>query len=205
MSIFRISMPELEDCDERRKFVKDFWHYYTMLEDDCITIRRFVDFREENFGTCSDEIIKTLLSVCAEFDNVCKRITGLRRIPLKNKPTGTRMPKLNDYAKVFFNKSNLGFKSVTVVLRNSDIKLRPFLDWSKKHDPFWWEDYNSVKHHREDYYSSGNLKSLLNAFAGLYFLIRYEFYIISQKNSSTDVTVFDFPPDQSKLFYLEQS
>lgn len=197
-------MPELDDCDERKRFVKDFWCYYAMLEDDCMVIRRFVDFRVENFDTCSDEIIKTLLSVCAEFDNVCKKTTGLHGIPLKNKPGKTRMPKIDDYAEFFLRNSDLDFKNATVALRDSDIRLQLFLDWNKKHGPFWWKDYNNVKHYREDYYSSGNLKSLLNAFAGLYFLIRYEFYMISRRNSSADVTVFDFPPDQSKLFYLEQ-
>ena len=64
----------MEDCEDRKNFTMQYWQYYCMLEEDCVSLRKFVDFREENMSTCSDEIIKQILSVCSEFDGLCEII-----------------------------------------------------------------------------------------------------------------------------------
>ena len=60
----------MEDCEDRKNFTMQYWQYYCILEEDCVSLKKFVDFREENMSTCSDEIIKQILSVCSEFDGL---------------------------------------------------------------------------------------------------------------------------------------
>ena len=185
----------MDTCKEREDFTAQFWEYYRMLENDCVELRRFVSFREENLGVCSDEIIKQLLSVSAEFDGLCKEITK----PKKRKPT------IVDYGKHFFCDGRDDFRNITIVLRNSNICLAPFSEWgpNPKNIMTWWRAYNLVKHNRSENYLLGDLQNLLNAMAALYFLERYWYKQISLRNSSENYTIFDIPPDRSELFYIE--
>ena len=186
----------MNTCPEREDFTANFWGYYRMLENDCILLRRFVSFRKENLSTCSDEIVKQLLSAASEFDNLCKEITNIKN----GRPT------IVDYGKYFFSdSSSFDLKSVEVALRNSDIILVPFSKWGNKETDKmpWWNAYNLVKHNRNEYYHLGSLGNLLDAVAALYFLERYHYKQISLSCSNSKLTVFDIPPDQSELFYLK--
>ncbi|MBQ9484708.1 hypothetical protein IJU85_01215 [Candidatus Saccharibacteria bacterium] len=186
----------MEDSPIRQNFTTRFWEYYRILEDDCVILRRFVSFRAENMSTCSDEIIKQLLSVSAEFDGLCKEITGIS----KERPT------IVDYSKWFFtNQNNSNLKQTDIVLKNSDIILQPFLSWGATKDDImpWWEAYNLVKHDRNKNYTFGTLKNLLDALSALYFLECYQYKQISLKYSTERHILFDVPPDQSKLFYIK--
>lgn len=62
---------------------------------------------------------------------------------------------------------------------------------------------NSVKHHRTDRYSDGNLGNLLLALSALYYLECFKFKKISDENSTNSITIFDVPPDTSRLFYIK--
>ncbi len=182
----------LQECDEYRDFTTKYWTYFRMLEDDCFNLSRYVAFDKKNFKVFSNEIIRQLMSAAAEFDNICKKITGMS----KEKTT------ITDYGKWFFQ-DNDTLKNATVYLRNTNIVLKPFEAWGEtKNDVMpWWGAYNEVKHHRSDKYIEGNLENLLNAIAALYYLIRYHYIDIHRRNSDEEHQVFSIPPDQPRLFY----
>ena len=101
----------------REEFLISYWKYYTILEDDFITLTRYVSIDEHNYKTYSDEIMKQILSVVSEFENICKVICefkGSQRITIKN------------IAECIFDKIE-DIKSVEIVVKHTkDIKLNPF-------------------------------------------------------------------------------
>jgi hypothetical protein len=64
-----------------------------------------------------------------------------------------------------------------VVLHRFGLTLCPWDEWktNKPGDrvPFWWSDYNKVKHHRDAHFGRANLKNALNAVAGLFVMVLY--------------------------------
>lgn len=174
----------------REEFLISYWKYYTILEDDFITLTRYVSIDEHNYKTYSDEIMKQILSVVSEFENICKVICefkGSQRITIKN------------IAECIFDKIE-DIKSVEIVVKHTkDIKLNPFSKWEKNNSSelFWWKGYNSVKHNRRESYMAGNLQNLLNALAALYYMELYLVRKIGRNNGDKDV-----PNSVSKLFEI---
>lgn len=183
----------MEECEERLDFTSWFWEYYRMLESDCLSLKRYINFQEENMSVSSDEIIKQILSVSAEFDNVCREITGIRK----------EKPSIVDYGKWFFSeKYCVDLLSVKVRIRITSIELTPFDGWGRtaKDRMAWWDAYNKIKHNRDKNYMLGNLGNLLKALSALYYLEKMQYKIISTRNSKDGCIVFDIPPDRSELF-----
>ena len=156
-------------------------------------------------GTCSNGVIELFLSVCSEFENLCKEITSIRKVKKKD-GTGNRNAKISDFSKSYFygGKAKVNIDDIIVGLRNTNIEYKPFAGWGD--DPYtmpWWTSYNHVKHDRTKKYCEGNLENLLKAMAALYFMECYQYWIISCSNSGKEGTMLsDRPPDASELFYL---
>lgn len=187
-----------DECnDNRNNFIRDFWNYYTILESDCARLRNCIAFRKENMQTSSDEIIRQLMSVSAEFDNVSRKIIG---------STSARTT-ISDYANWFLNSSNIkGINDVEISVRFTRLKLRPFKNWSNDQPGrlFWWESYNRVKHDRYLNYADGSLLNLLNALGALFFIESFEFRRIAQPFVDEEKNpVVDVPPYKSELFDLD--
>ena len=177
---------------DRTQFLRRYWSYYTKLEQDCMMLSRYIDFRDSNFSTCSDEIIGQLLNVGAEFDFFCKIVCSI--------DPGKRA-NIQDYAAYLIR--NIGnLLQVTVHIQGTSIDLHPFDAWNMTapSDLFWWSAYNNVKHNREGHYEEGNLKNLLNALAALYFLEMYFVRDIAQKTG--DDHSLDVPMNTSQLFRI---
>lgn len=178
---------------ERIKFTERFWYYYMMLENDCTNLQRYIDFREENMGTCSDEIIKQFLTVCAEFDNLCKAITEIEGDS-----------DIRKYGEWFFADEGYGkIGEATIVLRRNKTEIKPFAEWKNTSTMPWWTAHNHVKHQRSDNYSQGNLGNLIYAMAALYYLECFQYRKIAKSNLNDNEINFDVPPAMSELFYLK--
>lgn len=195
----------MKDCEGRKKFTMQYWQYYCMLEEDCVSLRKFVDFREENMSTCSDEIIKQILSVCSEFDGLCKEITGIKKVKMED-GSRERNANITDFGKWFSSKeSKIDLNAISVILKNKNIEFKPFENWDKAPDytMTWWHSYNLVKHCRSENYLLGSLENLLNALAALYFLECFQYKRIAIANTKDGHIIFDVPPDMSELFYIK--
>ena len=177
---------------DRTQFLKRYWSYYSKLEQDCIGLSRYIEFRDCNLATCSNEIIGQLLNVGAEFDHFCKIVCSLE-------PNGRF--NIKDYAT-----SLLGgikdLRQIKVHVQGTSLDLLPFDNWTVETASLlsWWTAYNEVKHNREENYEKGNLQNLLNALAALYFLEMYYVRDLVQKTGNT--RALDVPVTASWLFRI---
>ena len=166
-----------------------------MLESDCLQIRRYVSFREGNFNTCSDEIIRQLISVGAEIDHILKEICSVQSDEGNMKIYKNWL--LENIGQNYLN-------NITLNIQESQIMLKPFSPIRNKDSRIeWWSAYNSVKHNRWANYEKGSLYNLLHAMAALYFLECFQIKKIADKYSDDEnLLVFDVPPNSSKMLSL---
>lgn len=174
----------------RNDFQKVFWLYYLNLEERFINTTKYVEVAKDNYSTYSIEYTSLLLSICSEIDVIFKEICGFNQ---------------NDHKciKDYFNIVNVKFPDILkekVAFSFASIELTPFLDWKEDKSPFWWENYNDVKHGRLNNFMVGNLENVLNALAALYILERYQLKNIVDKSSSKNEP--DIPDIPSKIFNL---
>ena len=176
---------------DREEFLINCWRYYNILEEDFIKLTKYVRLCENNYTTCSDEIIKQFLSVSSEFENICKKVCGFK--------CSDKTKNIYNICETIFSKIN-NIKSVELIVKHTnDLNVKPFNEWdkSKPGELFWWKGYNEVKHNRFEKYESGNLKNLLNSLAALYFMELYLVREIGNKTGDIDV-----PNSVSKLFEI---
>jgi hypothetical protein len=126
-----------------------------------------VEFTEDNFGCYSLEIARILLAAAAEVDVVCKLLCQ-RIVP--------RAENILEYRDALVPAIPT-LPDLTVDLHRFGLTLCPWDEWktTKTGDrvPFWWSDYNKVKHTRSAHFQRANLKNALNAVAGLFILVLY--------------------------------
>lgn len=179
---------------DREKFNRKFWNYYSMLEDNVVNLSRYIDIRQSNLKTSSNEIISQLLNVGSEIDVICKEICSLGENDRKEMKT---------YSKWFIaNVDNID--SIKISVRDTDLILQPFEYWKKNKSEVlpWWKAYNDVKHDRGNNFEQGNLKNLINALGALYFLEM--FYIKKIDNENSAPNHIDVPKTPSKLFKIDK-
>ena len=174
----------------RTEFINNFWSRYMMMEREFIRLSEYVKIDERNYNTFSNEIIKQILLVNVEFENLLNQIA--RDL---NVQSGT----MANYKTMLFE--TLHWDSIvnqSVKVLNTDIELVPFCEWSNMgHGVFWWSVYGELKHDMIANYIKGNLKVLLHSLAALYILELYVVKYIGEKTKDIDV-----PNDISKLFEI---
>lgn len=168
--------------------IRHFWNYFIALENDLITISRYIELSEDNFSTYSIELEKLLFSACSEFEVISKELALLMT---GKKPDN--IEKIHNFlARYIHHIFSLGVK-----IDRYGINLQPFEDWSKKEEytPLsWWTSYNKVKHQRTEHYSKANLKNVLNSLSAL-LILNFHYYqvLISQEDDKTfpDLTAME--------------
>ena len=106
----------------RTEFVNNFWSRYMMMEREFIHLSEYVKIDERNYTTFSNEIIKQILHVNVEFENLLNQIA--RDL---NVQSGT----MANYKTMLFE--TLHWDSIvnqSVKVLNTDIELVPFCEWS---------------------------------------------------------------------------
>ncbi|MFQ6773132.1 MAG: hypothetical protein ACLRFG_01485 [Clostridia bacterium] len=168
--------PEFENSTQ---FINDIWKYYQMLENDLLSLEKYVALEKDNYSTYSNEFVKLYQSICAEIDVVAKilcRLLGKENVD-----------RLDKYKLVICERLPL-FTYTKLNLRSDKLEeLQPWIEWSNDKCPIWWTLYNKVKHERmtictdiekyehKYYYQAANLENILNSMAALLVL---EFYCI---------------------------
>ncbi len=144
--------------------VEPHWNYLLAFDADLVGLSRYVEFHESNFGCFSIEIARILLASAAEVDVVCKLLC-------KTINAKTKAEKIHEYRDTIAPRFPR-IATFDVLLPRFGLTLRPWDEWKKKKGvPFWWSDYNKVKHHRDAYFGRANLKNALNAVAGLFVIV----------------------------------
>lgn len=72
-----ISNIELKnDSNKFDTFIRDYWKYYLMLEEEFMDTFKYVEFSKDNYKTFSVEYLKLFQVVCSEIDVVGKAMAG---------------------------------------------------------------------------------------------------------------------------------
>ena len=174
----------------RTDFINIFWSRYMMIERDFIHLSEYVKIDERNYNTFSNEILKQILLVSVEFENL------LHQMAME---LGVASGTMANHKTMLFD--TLHWDSIVnqkVKVLNTSIELEPYKEWSQiGHGVFWWSAYGELKHDMIANYTKGSLKVLLYSLSALYILELYVVKYIGDKTADIDV-----PNDISKLFEI---
>jgi hypothetical protein len=160
------------------------WNYLHSLEQDIIRLSNYIEFAEENFNTYSIELLKLNLAIGSEIDVVLKLLCK-SYYPERNFET------IKDY-KIFINENLPEIISESIAIPRYDLEFKPMeeigiFEEGKYNSPFWWENYNSMKHRRDSEYSKANLKNLVYSFGALILINLYLILKIKNINDLRDL------------------
>lgn len=214
-------------------FLKNYWRYYRELENEFLSISRYVEFTEDNFSTYSVEFLKLYQAVCSEIDVIGKMMASQVNPSFNPKDkqnniykwwyeiqdtftyteeyydaiktdSSIERKKLQEVECCFIDTYKISpwknFRTETFIAKNNSHRYRLI---GSSSIPFWWSDYNNVKHNRTSAiddnntrinYSNANLKNVSYAFTALYIL---EISLMEAVGTQNDLEAF---ADFSKLF-----
>ena len=224
------------NSDAFNKFLKNYWRYYKELEIELLSTSRYVEFVEDNFSTYSVEFLKLYQAVCSEIDVIGKMMAFQVNSSFNPEDTRNNIYKwwyeiqdlftfTEDYNDVIKDDNSIIRKKLQEAeccfidtykispWKNFRIETYTAKDNSHRYRllgsssiPFWWSDYNKVKHNRTSAiddsstrinYSKANLKNVSYAFTALYVL---EVNYMEAVGTQNDLEAF---ADFSKLFVKE--
>lgn len=224
------------NSDTFNKFLKNYWRYYKELENELLSMSRYVEFVEDNFSTYSVEFLKLYQAVCSEIDVIGKKMASQVNPSFNPEDKQNNIYKwwyeiqdtfmyTEEYCDAIKTDSSIereklqeveccfidtymispwnNFRTETYIASNNSHRYRLSRDSCI---PFWWSDYNKVKHNRTSAiddsstrinYSKANLKNVSYAFTALYVL---EVSYMEAVGTQNDLEAF---ADFSKLFVKE--
>lgn len=179
------------------ELIQKHWNYYLMLEQKILETRNFVEFREENFSTSSNEFGLLIISIGAELDNFLKTYC---EIPEEDRnDSRVNMRTYCDYLSNHY--PQIVNETITVLDTAPSIVLRPFeLLNAPDHFP-WWDAYNQVKHNRNENFAEGSLINAITILSALY-LLEMKMFKNIYENRQKDVYAVDRPRNESNLFSI---
>jgi len=148
---------------QRRR--RDAWNYLLCIERDLEVLSRYVEFDEQNFECFSVEITRILLTAASEVDVACKQLCRIIN--------SARAPQSIDKYQELIVPAVPQLPRFQVALPRYALERQPWASWEHGEKPEWWQHYIDVKHYRETRYRNGNLKSAIDAVAGLYVILLY--------------------------------
>jgi len=164
--------------------ISPFMNYFLCLEDDILTLSRWVEFSEQNEDVYSVEIARLLMTACSEIDVIAKLLC---------KAIGRSADNINKYQDII-TEVIPKFHESKVSMPKFGKNFCPWSNWSLPHcSPDWWQGYNKVKHERIRHFQKANLKNTLNAMAALCLLL-----VLYQSSEGGD-----FLNPKPKLFFPE--
>lgn len=156
------------------------WNYLLSVEKDIIKLSDYIEFSENNFSTYSVELLKLNLSIGAEIDIVLKLLCEAY-LPQK------KYSSIKDY-KFCINEHITSLLHDSVSIPRYGLEFSPFSEINLVQadgykSPFWWNDYNRIKHHRDVDYHKANLKNMLYSYSAL---LLANLYLIVKTNQLDD-------------------
>lgn len=142
------------------------WQYFKILYQDIEKSFEYVHPTEQHFQVYSIRYYEYLLRACTEFESVCKGEL------LKN-----GLAKADDYLTIkqystletFYERKlssyEVGFRFDSIYF------VRPLEAWANGASLNWYQNYNTVKHHRAGEFSHASLENVLSAVAGLFVVL----------------------------------
>lgn len=141
------------------------WNYFLALESDLEHVSRFVEFTQANYDTYSLEMAHLLLAPCSEIDVVLKALC--KKVKLEKKPRT-----IDSYREILHPKFPK-LCDMNMRIPRYGLETEPWVNWKENRNPYWWNDYNKVKHERGEYFSRATLRNTINAVAGLFAVLLF--------------------------------
>jgi hypothetical protein len=140
------------------------WNYFFSLEDDVLSLSRWIELCADNESVYSIELARLLMTASAEADVVAKALC-------KSVSPDSRASSINAYQKVLLPIFP-HLPQAAVSIPRFGQRMSPWENWaSADTPPDWWTANNKVKHHRASNFSDANLKNVLNSISGLFILL----------------------------------
>lgn len=179
--------------NESKDFIKNYWNYYLRLEVEFIHTLKYVEFSKDNYKTYSLEYLRLYLAVCSEIDVVGKVFAKKQNPNFDGSKANIQKWWYEIQTVRTANGLALNMQEV------SFLDIESFIPWERylierysnirgfsgyrlstsinAQTPFWWTQYNKVKHERTQQkeeggtnYNNANLKNLSRAFGALFIL-----------------------------------
>ena len=141
------------------------WNYFLALDDDAAKFSRYVEFSGSNFKTYSIELARILMAASSEVDVVAKLLC-------KKIDPSKKADNINNYRKIIIG-AFPRIATLKVQITRCGLTFMPWNNWKNGKSPDWWQDYNSVKHNRNDNFEKANLSNTLHSIAALFILLLY--------------------------------
>lgn len=149
------------------------WDEYKLLEEDFVKYLKYVPLADEHEDVWSLYLGDLLIRIGSILDSFFRR--AIFSPILDDAISINEYRALNDY------KINMGtykklydpfykLSSKKIYELRTLKQLTPFSSWSLDDTPYWWENYNHVKHDRFKNKKEATLKSVLEALSGLFIL-----------------------------------
>jgi len=161
---------------------------FEIIVEDFKKICEYIDPTDENFTVYSHRIYELFLRSCTEIESNMKNIldvNGYIKRGKNNKIINIKYWNISDYKKL---EKGLKLSNYKVVLNflNKGLgdEFSPYqnLAKGKSNKLVWYQDYNNVKHDRDNRFHEANLENLIFAICGL-FVILFAQYGIQVFNS----------------------
>lgn len=151
-----------------------YWNYYIQLENDFFSYSPYCEIDQCNDNAFSVKYLQLLLSVCGEIDSICKTFCKVLNNDFDPDTAG-----IDNYISIL-RKEYPTFATETVRLLNYKYRnVQPWKSIARGYTPSWWQDYNAIKHHRDQErngkanYKYANQKNVVDALCALYVLLEY--------------------------------
>ena len=133
------------------------WNYFLAIEEDLENLSRYIELREDNFGTYSIETAKILMAASQEVDVLFKAICRHHKAKAES---------IGDYFDLMTKKHPAIFDAEVRLVHHALVRA-PYKGWTKAHPPGWWTANNKVKHCRDTNFSSASLENVIDAVSAL--------------------------------------
>ena len=107
----------------------EHWNYFLALEQDIITISRYIEFTKNNYSTYSIELSKILFIASSEVDVIAKQLC-------KKIKKDSKAKNIAHYRATITSNYPI-FSSTTVEIPRYGLKLSPWVNWSNNKKPDW--------------------------------------------------------------------
>lgn len=146
---------------------------YGILEKDLIRTLEYIEPSDENLSTYSHRLYELLLRASTEFEMNCKGILNA------NNYNKSKKLNIHDYCKINTS-SRLSEYEIEILIWSGSRKIiKPFESWKTTHSLKWYQDYNSVKHNRNEEFKLANLENVILAISGVFVVLFSQFFLLS--------------------------
>ena len=146
---------------------------YHAIEADLRRLFEYVEPHDKNLKTFSTRLYEIFLRASTEFESNCKSIltaNGYARVGDWN---------MNDYKKIEAATRLSEYRMRVEIWADSPRLLQPLSAWAGGGGLQWYQDYNTVKHHRTDKFDLANLRNTVDAVASLFAILFAQFHILA--------------------------